>query len=59
MRRLINPDKYRVVPFDQRGCGRSTPHASDPTVDLSSNTSDHLIADIEALRTHLDYFPAQ
>lgn len=53
MRRPFDPDKYRVVLFDQRGCGRSTPHASDPAVDLSTNTTDHLIADIEALRTHL------
>jgi proline iminopeptidase len=53
MRRLFNPDRYRVVLFDQRGCGRSTPHASEPTVDLSTNTTDHLIADIEALRRHL------
>ena len=44
MRRPFNPDKYRVVLFDQRGCGRSTPHASDPAVDLSTNTTDHLIA---------------
>jgi proline iminopeptidase len=53
MRRPFNPDKYRVVLFDQRGCGRSTPHASDPNVDLSTNTTDHLITDIEQLRTHL------
>jgi proline iminopeptidase len=53
MRRPFNPDQYRVVLFDQRSCGRSTPHASDPTVDLSTNTTDHLIADIETLRTHL------
>jgi proline iminopeptidase len=53
MRRLFNPHKYRVVLFDQRGCGRSTPHASDPTVNMSTNTTDHLIADIEALRTYL------
>ena len=39
--------------FDQRGCGRSTPHASDPAVDLSTNTTDHLIADMELLRSHL------
>jgi len=41
------------VLFDQRGCGRSTPHASDPTVDLAVNTTDHLIADIERLRGKL------
>jgi len=53
-RRLFNPAAYRIVLFDQRGCGRSSPHASDPTVDLSVNTTHHLIADIEALRRHLD-----
>ncbi|MBW4721914.1 prolyl aminopeptidase [Saccharothrix obliqua] len=52
-RRYFDPAAYRVVLFDQRGCGRSTPHASAPTVDLSANTTDHLIADIELLRTTL------
>jgi proline iminopeptidase len=52
-RRMFDPDAYRVVLFDQRGCGRSTPHAADPAVDLSSNTTGHLIADIERLRDHL------
>jgi proline iminopeptidase len=53
MRRLFDPQKYRLVLFDQRGCGRSAPHASDPSVDLATNTTDHLIADIELLRVHL------
>ncbi|AKN18625.1 proline iminopeptidase [Mycobacterium haemophilum DSM 44634] len=53
MRQPFNPKKYRVVLFDQRGCGRSTPHASNPAVDLGANTTDHLIADIERLRTYL------
>lgn len=44
---------YRVVQFDQRGCGRSTPNAGDPDVDLSTNTLDHLLDDVEALREHL------
>ncbi len=44
-RRLFNPDLYDVVLFDQRGCGRSTPHAS-----LEANTTWHLVADIERLR---------
>lgn len=52
-RRLFDPDAYRVVLFDQRNCGRSTPHASEPTVDLSSNTTVNLISDIERLRQHL------
>jgi proline iminopeptidase len=52
-RRYFDPDVYRIVLFDQRGCGRSTPHASDPNVNLSSNTTAHLLADIELLRRHL------
>ncbi|SCL32287.1 proline iminopeptidase [Micromonospora rhizosphaerae] len=52
-RRLFDPAAYRIVLFDQRGCGRSTPHASDPAVDLSVNTTDHLLADMERLRLHL------
>src|SRR5207253_8894134 len=51
--RSFNPDRYRVVLFDQRGCGRSTPHASDPAAEMSVNTTDHLIADMELLREHL------
>jgi proline iminopeptidase len=53
MRRGFDPARYKVVLFDQRGCGRSTPHASDPATDMTVNTTDHLIADIEALREHL------
>jgi proline iminopeptidase len=52
-RRDFDPSAYRIVQFDQRGCGRSTPHASDPATDLSTNTTHHLIADIERLREHL------
>jgi proline iminopeptidase len=51
--RLFDPAAYRVIRFDQRGCGRSTPHASDPATDLSVNTTAHLLADIERLREHL------
>jgi proline iminopeptidase len=51
--RSFNPDRYRVVLFDQRGCGRSTPHASDPTADMIVNTTQHLLADMERLREHL------
>jgi proline iminopeptidase len=51
--RTLNPDRYRIILFDQRGCGRSTPHASDPAADLSVNTTEHLIADMERLRAHL------
>jgi proline iminopeptidase len=53
MRRCFDPARYRAVLFDQRGCGRSTPHASDPATDLSRNTTEHLIADLEQLREHL------
>jgi proline iminopeptidase len=53
MRRYFDPSAYRVMLFDQRGCGRSRPHASDPRVDLASNTTDHLVEDVERLRAHL------
>jgi proline iminopeptidase len=53
-RRLFDPAAYRVVLFDQRGCGRSTPHASAPDADLASNNTSNLIADIELLRRHMD-----
>ncbi len=53
-RRAFDPEKYRIILFDQRNCGRSRPHASDPAVDLSANTTEHLIADMELLRAHLD-----
>lgn len=48
MRRFFNPDVFRIVLFDQRGSGRSTPHAS-----LEHNTTPHLVADIEVLRAAL------
>lgn len=53
-RRLFDPVAYRVALFDQRGCGRSTPHASEPDIDLSANTTQHLIADMELLREALE-----
>ena len=53
MRRYFDPERYRIVQFDQRGCGASTPHASDPATDMSHNTTAHLIADMERLREHL------
>lgn len=53
MRRFFDPDKYRIVVFDQRGCGQSTPHASAPDADLSANNTWNLVADIDALRTSL------
>jgi proline iminopeptidase len=48
MRTFFDPKIYRIVLFDQRGCGKSRPHAS-----LVDNTSWHLVADLEKLRTHL------
>ena len=47
-RRFFNPEKYRIVNFDQRGCGKSIPYAS-----LEANTTWDLVADIEKLREHL------
>ncbi|WP_446429569.1 prolyl aminopeptidase [Leucobacter sp. 1207-22] len=52
-RRFFDPEKYRIIVFDQRGCGRSTPHASAPEADLATNTTWHLVDDIERLREHL------
>ena len=48
-RRFFDPARYRIVLFDQRGSGRSTPHAV-----LDGNTTPHLVADIEQLRTTLE-----
>lgn len=50
-RRFFDPARYRVILFDQRGCGASTPHASAPDADLSTNTTWHLVDDIERIRT--------
>jgi proline iminopeptidase len=47
-RRFFDPARYRIVLFDQRGCGRSTPHA-----ELGGNTTQELVADIERIREHL------
>lgn len=48
-RRFFDPQRYRIVLFDQRGCGKSTPHA-----ELTDNTTWDLVADLERLREHLD-----
>lgn len=48
-RRFFDPDKYRIILFDQRGSGQSKPHAS-----LNDNTTSHLVADIEKIRLHLN-----
>lgn len=47
-RQFFDPQKWRIILFDQRGCGRSTPHA-----ELRENTTWDLVADIEKLRSHL------
>lgn len=49
-RRLFDPERYRILLFDQRNCGRSTPHASRMDVDLHTNTTWTLVSDIERLR---------
>lgn len=48
-RQFFNPEKWRLIMFDQRGCGKSTPHA-----ELRENTTWELVADIEKLREHLN-----
>ena len=53
MWRSFDLETYRAVLFDQRGAGRSLPHASDPATDLLANTTGHLVTDIERLREHL------
>lgn len=53
LRELFDPDVYRLVLFDQRGAGRSTPPASDPSTSLAHNTTWHLVDDLERLREHL------
>jgi proline iminopeptidase len=52
-RRSFDPDRYRLVQFDQRGCGRSVPSLADPATPLVDNTTWHLVRDIERLRVHL------
>jgi proline iminopeptidase len=51
--KLFNHDVFRIVLFDQRGCGNSVPSAADPSADVTHNTTEHLLADMEALREHL------
>jgi len=52
-RRNFDPAAYRAVLFDQRSCGRSRPLADTAAADLATNTTHHLIRDIELLREHL------
>jgi proline iminopeptidase len=51
--KLFDPDVFQIVLFDQRGCGDSVPNAADPATDMAHNTTEHLLADMEALREHL------
>ncbi|MBB4684853.1 prolyl aminopeptidase [Amycolatopsis jiangsuensis] len=53
MRAGFDGSTFRIVLFDQRGCGRSTPSAADPATDMRYNTTHHLVADMELLRKHL------
>lgn len=52
-RRFFDPAAYRIILFDQRGCGRSVPLASEVDADLRANTTAHLVSDIESLRRQL------
>lgn len=49
----FDPDVFRIVSFDQRGCGDSMPSAADPATNMAHNTTEHLLADMEALRQYL------
>lgn len=55
MSRFFDPSRYRVILFDQRGCGKSEPTVASagPQVALANNTTDHLVSDINALREAL------
>ncbi|HEX4725156.1 MAG TPA: prolyl aminopeptidase [Pseudonocardiaceae bacterium] len=53
MRDSFDAQRCRIVLYDQRGCGRSTPNAADPATDMRLNTTSHLVADLELLREHL------
>jgi proline iminopeptidase len=52
-RKAFDPSRYRIILFDQRGCGESLPHASATSTSLRHNTTEHLIGDMERLRTFL------
>lgn len=52
-RRFFDPSVYKIVLFDQRSSGRSTPHAGDIDTSLEHNTTSHLVRDMEALQSHL------
>ncbi|GAA4416412.1 alpha/beta fold hydrolase [Georgenia halophila] len=52
-RAKLDPERFRIIALDQRGCGRSRPLVTEPGYDLAENTTAHLIRDIERLREHL------
>lgn len=52
-RTRFDPSRFRIIGLDQRGCGNSTPHVTSPGYDLSRNTTQNLVSDIEQLRVHL------
>lgn len=52
-RRVFDPEVFRIIVFDQRGCGQSLPNAADPAVDMTANTTWRLVDDMERLRAHL------
>jgi proline iminopeptidase len=52
-RTKFDPQRFRLIGFDQRGCGRSTPHVTTPGYNLDANTTATLLRDIERLREHL------
>jgi proline iminopeptidase len=53
-RRRLDPGRFRIIGLDQRGCGRSKPHATAPGYELGLNTTAQLMDDLERLREHLD-----
>ena len=52
-RSVFDPARYRIIVMHQRNCGKSRPHASGPTTDLTENTTRHLLGDLERVRGHL------
>lgn len=53
-RRFFDPQKYKIILFDQRGCGKSTPSVAYDLSQLHTNTTENLIEDMEKLRKHLN-----
>lgn len=51
---FFDPQKYKIILFDQRGCGKSTPSVSDNPNNIKTNTTQNLISDMEKLRIHLN-----